>query len=190
MEGIKKSKKIVDLLRLLAFQVGSLVSINELASSLSMDARTVNHYLDLLEKSFVIFSLSGFSRNLRKEISKSSKYYFYDNGVRNALIENFNPINLRNDVGQLWENFLIIERAKHLHYQDKRTNNYFWRTYDQKELDLIEESAGKLNGFEFKWGKGKIKNSTIKEFTTAYPNSKLQLINQQNYERFLIGHVT
>jgi len=184
LEGLKKTDKIINLLRLLAFQIGSQVSISELATNLSMDFRTVEKYLDLLEKSFVIYHLGGFSRNLRKEISKTSKYYFYDNGIRNALIENFNPLNLRNDVGLLWENWLMIERQKYLQHQTQRANRYFWRTYDQKEIDLIEEKSGQLHGYEFKWSLRK-KPKAPKDFLNTYPNSKFKVITPENYLSFL-----
>ena len=183
-EGIKQPKKILDLLRLLAFQIGGQVSVSELANNLSMDFRTVEKYLDLLEKSFVIYSLRGFSRNLRKEVYKMSKYYFYDNGIRNALIENFNALNLRNDAGQLWENFLIIERKKYFHYQNKRANRYFWRTYDQQEVDLVEEYGGKLQGYEFKWGIAK-KNKIPKDWLATYANASYKVINKNNYLDFI-----
>ena len=181
--GIKKPDKIVNLLRLLAFQIGGEVSIAELGSNLALDRVTVEKYLDLLEKSFVIFKVYGFSRNLRKEIVKTSRYYFFDNGVRNALIENFNVLKLRNDIGQLWENFLAVERRKYHQYRGIRTNSYFWRTYDQKEIDLIEERGGKLYGFEFKWGKGKVK--LPKDFLETYSNSEFKIINKENYLDFL-----
>lgn len=184
LEGLKKTDKIINLLRLLAFQIGSQVSVSELATNLSMDFRTVEKYLDLLEKSFVIYHLSGFSRNLRKEISKTSKYYFYDNGIRNALIENFNPLNLRNDIGLLWENWLMIERQKYLQHQTKRANRYFWRTYDQKEIDLIEERSGQLYGYEFKWSSHK-KPKVPKDFLNTYPNSQFKVITPENYLSFL-----
>ena len=151
LEGVRRSEKIVDLLRRLAFQIGQEVSLNELASSLSLSRGTVERYLDLLEKVFVIFRLRGFSRNLRKEIAKNQRYYFVDNGVRNSLIQNFNPLSLRNDVGQLWENYLMIERRKVNQELQRSVNAYFWRTYDQKEIDYIEEWGGRLHAFEFKW---------------------------------------
>jgi predicted AAA+ superfamily ATPase len=139
----------------------------------------------LLEKVFVIFRVSGFSRNLRKEVSKNSRYYFYDNGVRNSLIQNFNSLNLRNDIGQLWENFLVVERRKENQAAGHHVNSYFWRTYDQKEIDLIEESGGKLTGFEFKWQGKDLPGATRKDFLTAYPNSALEVIHQGNFEKFL-----
>jgi uncharacterized protein len=180
---VKSSRPIRDLLKLLAFQIGSEVSLNELASNLEMDKNTVARYLDLLEKSFVLFSLSGFSRNLRKEISKSPKYYFYDLGIRNALIANLNPVHLRNDIGQLWENFLMIERIKRNSYSKTYPNYYFWRTYDKKEIDFIEEKNGKLLAYEFKWSKEKAKPP--KEFLDTYENSNFEIISQKNYLDFL-----
>lgn len=150
MEGVYRSEKIVDLLRLLAFQIGSEVSLSKLATNLGINRKTVARYLDLLEKVFVIFRVGGFSRNLRKEIIKNARYYFYDNGVRNSLIQNFNALKLRNDRGQLWENFLMVERRKINQMANRRVNAYFWRTYDRKEIDYIEEYGGMLKGFEFK----------------------------------------
>lgn len=177
---IKKPGKLVDLLRLLAFQIGGEAVISELASNLAIDRVTVEKYLDLLEKSFVIFKADGFSRNLRKEIAKTSRYYFWDNGIRNSLIENFNPLHIRNDKGQLWENFVVVERRKMHQEQKIRTNNYFWRTYDQKEIDLVEESGGQISGFEIKWD-GDIRPATKKEFLRAYPSAKLKCITAANF---------
>ncbi len=184
LEGIRRAEKIVDLLRLLAFQIGSQVSLAELASNLSLSRDTVERYLDLLEKVFVIFKVRGFSRNLRKEISKNPRYYFYDNGVRNSLIMNFNPLNLRSDLGQLWENFLMIERCKANQYAGRSANTYFWRTYDQKEIDCIEERGGRLYGFEFKW-QGEMKKATRREFTETYPNAELVTVHKENFEDFV-----
>lgn len=180
---INKVSIFEDLLKLLAFQIGKEVSLSELASSLSVSFETVRKYLDLLEKSFVIFRLSGLSRNLRKEISKNDRYYFWDNGVRNVLINNFNCLDLRDDVGQLWENFLAVERMKKLAYEDNRANCYFWRTYDQREIDWVEESGGKMKGFEFKWRKDKFK--IPKDFIESYKNSSVELINKQNFLDFI-----
>ena len=184
-EGVRRSDKIVDLLRLLAFQIGQEVSIAELATSLGMGRPTVERYLDLLEKVFVIFRVEGFSRNLRKEVTKNSRYYFYDNGVRNSLIQNFNPLNLRQDLGQLWENFLMVERRKANQAAFRSANTYFWRTYDQKEIDCIEEHGGKLYGYEFKWGSKSIPRKTSSEFLETYPGSELSIVNQENFEIFL-----
>jgi predicted AAA+ superfamily ATPase len=185
MEGIRHSDKLVDLLRLLAFQIGQEVSIPELATSLAIHRQTVERYLDLLEKVFVIFRVGGFSRNLRKEVTKNTRYYFYDNGVRNSLIQNFNPLALRNDIGQLWENFLSVERRKANQTAGRSVNSYFWRTYDQKEIDCIEEHGGQLYGYEFKWQAGEIRRVTRKEFSEAYPGSTLATVNRENFEEFL-----
>jgi len=183
---IRRSEKIVDLLRLLAYQIGQEVSIAELATSLGLSRDTVERYLDLLEKVFVIFRVGGFSRNLRKEVTKNSRYYFFDNGVRNSLIQNLNPISVRNDAGQLWENFLMVERRKSNQFAERSVNAYFWRTYDQKEIDYIEEHAGQLNAYEFKWGDGEIKSTTRKLFEEAYPDAKMQVINRENFEGFVM----
>ena len=179
LDGIRHSAKISRLLQMMAFQVGKEVSYTELGTSLGMSKNTVERYLDLLEKAFVIQRLSGFSRNLRSEITKNSRYYFLDNGVRNALINNFNALELRNDVGELWENYLVIERLKRQEYLLEQANNYFWRTYSQKEIDLVEEREGKLYGYEMKWGGARAKPP--KEWLEAYPNATWQLINRQNY---------
>jgi len=186
LEGVRRSEKIVNLLRLLAFQIGHEVSIAELATSLALNRQTVERYLDLLEKVFVIFKVSGFSRNLRKEVTKNPRYYFYDNGVRNSLIQNFNSLTLRDDVGQLWENYLTIERRKANQVAGRSVNSYFWRTYDQKEIDCVEEHSGKIFGYEFKWREDEIRRVTRKEFSDAYPDSALATINQVNFEEFLL----
>ncbi len=185
LEGVRRSEKIVDLLRLLAFQIGQEVSIAELATSLALNHQTVQRYLDLLEKVFVLFRVGGFSRNLRKEVTKNPRYYFYDNGVRNSLIQNFNPLSLREDVGQLWENYLTVERRKTNQVAGRSVNSYFWRTYDQKEIDCIEEHGGKLHGYEFKWQGGEIRRVARKEFSEAYPGSSLFTISRENFEEFL-----
>lgn len=183
LEGIKKTKKLVDLLILLAFQIGKEVSHNELATNLSISKTTVEKYLDLLEKTFVLVNIRGFSRNLRSEVTKSSRYYFCDNGIRNALINNFNSLNLRNDIGDLWENYLVMERIKKQHCLRQWSNNYFWRTYDQKEIDFVEEFNGKLFGYEFKWNKTKEKAPKL--WTKTYPNASFECINQDNYFSFI-----
>lgn len=184
LEGLRKSSKLVRLLQLLAFQIGKEVSFQELGSQLGMSKNTVDRYLDLLEKSFVIFKISGFSRNLRKEISKNPRYYFYDNGVRNALINNFNPLSIRDDVGMLWENYVIIERLKKQEYLGVFSNNYFWRTYDQKEIDWIEDRDGKLFGYEIKWAKDK--KRPPKEWLETYKNAEYKVINRDNYLEFIL----
>lgn len=183
-EGIKKSNKIMDLLRLIAFQIGKEVSLDELANNLKGISRnTVESYLDLLSKVFVIYPVRGFSRNLRKEISKSNRWYFYDNGIRNALIRNFNLLNLRNDVGALWENYLMSERLKYNSYNKRRVNTYFWRTYDQQEIDLIEEEGDKLDAFEFKWNKKKVKPPGA--WAKNYSEASFSVIHKDNYLSFI-----
>jgi len=181
---IKNSQTIYKLLKLLAFQIGSEVSTTELASQLSVDVKTVSYYLDLLQKSFVLFPLYGFSRNLRNEINKMNKYYFYDVGIRNALISNFNKLGDRDDIGQLWENFILIERMKHNEYKKMNMNYYFWRTYEQQEIDLIEEGGGKLFGYEFKWQKNNSKSPKL--WLKTYNNASYQEINKENYFEFVL----
>lgn len=181
-EGVQKSKKIVDLLILIAFQIGKEVSHSELATQLSMSKSTVEKYLDLLEQVFVLVNVRGFSRNLRKEVTKTSKYFFYDNGIRNTLINNFNPLGRRDDVGSLWENYLVMERLKKQQYQHLWSHNYFWRTYDQKELDWVEEREGKLFGYEFKWGKPE---KAPKLWLETYPQAEFECITPDNYLAFI-----
>lgn len=183
-QKVKSSKTIIDLLKLIAFQVGSQVSTSELSKSLGVDHKIVSRYLDLLEKSFVLFRLDGFSRNLRKEVSKMSKYYFYDTGIRNALISNFNSLDNRDDGGQLWENFVIMERIKHNAYKKIHANYYFWRTYDQKEIDFIEEREGKLFGYEIKGKKEKKKIPT--EWLENYKNAEYWVCDRENYSKFIM----
>lgn len=184
-EGVRKSEKIMDLLRLIAFQVGKEVNVEELAINLKGISRnTVENYLDLLEKVFIIFKVRGFSRNLRKEVTKSSRWYFYDNGIRNAIIKNFNKLEFRQDTGELWENYLMAERIKYNSYSKNLMQQYFWRTYDQQEIDLIEDGAGKLSAYEFKWNnKKKIKPPGA--WTRAYPNASFETINRDNYLEFI-----
>jgi hypothetical protein len=184
-DRVRSSRKIWNLLKLLAFQVGNLVSLNELATSLSIDVKTIQYYLDLLEKSFVIVPLSGFSRNLRKEITQKKKYYFFDNGLRNSIIAQFNKPDQRNDIDQLWENFIFIERLKWLIYSSIYTNLYFWRTYDQQEIDLVEEREGKLFGYKLKWSP---KKSVVppKNWLSSYGNAEYKVITPQNYQEFIL----
>lgn len=184
LDGVRRAEKIVDLLRLLAFQIGQEVSIAELATTLALNRQTVERYLDLLEKVFVIFRVGGLARNLRKEVTKTARYYFFDNGVRNSLIQNFNRLHLRNDVGQLWENYLMVERRKANHYAGRNVNTYFWRTYDQKELDYVEERDGRLFGYEFKWH-GQMRSATQREFLSAYPEAEVTTITRENFTDFL-----
>ncbi len=183
LEQVRNPRKLRDLLALLAFQIGREVSLLELGRSLEMSKDTVSRYLDLLEKSFIIVNIRGFSRNLRKEVSKTSRYYFYDNGVRNAIINNFNRINLRDDVGMLWENYLIIERLKKQAYSELLVNNYFWRTYDQKEIDWVEERGGQLFGYEISWKKKKAKCADV--WLNTYSNAQYQQIDQENFLTFI-----
>ena len=150
-KDIKGSRVLFQILSLLAFQIGNEVSINEISTKVGIDNKTIERYLDLLEKSYIIYRLGAYSKNLRNEITKKSKYYFYDNGVRNTLINNFNKIEIRNDIGQLWENFIMTERLKKTLYYGPRANRYFWRTYEGNEIDLIEERDGILYGYEMKW---------------------------------------
>lgn len=183
LEKIRNPGALIKLLKLLAFQVGQPVSVNELAIQLGLGTKTVEKYLDLLEKSFVIKSVGGFSRNLRKEISKKNKYYFYDNGIRNGIIGQFNSLENRNDVGEIWENFVVIERLKRNAYKGNYFDCYFWRNYEQKEIDWLEEGDGKIFGYEIKWKKDKF--ATPKSFTDAYPEAKVKIINQDNYLDFI-----
>lgn len=183
LEKVKSSKLLLDLLRLLAFQVGSEVSLSELGKQLGIDSKTVARYLDLFEKSFVIINIRGFSRNRRKEITSKSKYYFLDNGIRNAIIANFNPLEIRDDIGNLWENFLVVERLKKQAYSKIYANNYFWRTWDQKEVDWVEEREGKLFGYEFKWKRKFLKSSSA--WTKNYPDATLEIIDNENYLAFV-----
>lgn len=183
MDNQKDSLFVFNLLRLIAFQIGNDISYSELASRLNVNKKTIMRYLELLEKCFVVFSLHGFSRNLRNEYSKSPRYYFWDNGIRNVIVSNFNSLNLRDDIGKLWENYCISERMKKNQYRQQMVNPYFWRTYDQKEIDLIEESGGKLTGFEFKWTESKIK--APKQFLEAYDYSEFRVINRENYLDFI-----
>ena len=184
LENIRNSNKLGDLLRLLAFQLGHEVSLTELGNKLGIAKQSVERYLDLLEKAFIIKKVSGFSRNLRKEVVKSSRYYFWDNGIRNALINNFNPLGLRNDLGMLWENFLFNERLKSKHYKRIYSNDYFWRTYDQQEIDLIEERDGNLFAYEFKYSPRKVK--APKAWEKNYPGATFDVISKDNFLEFLI----
>jgi len=183
LEKVKSSKILLDMLRLLAFQVGNEVSLTEIAQQVGIDYKTVARYLDLFEKSFVIYNLRGYSKNLRKEVTRKSKYYFYDNGIRNAIISNFNSLELRNDIGSLWENFIFMERLKKRGYRNIFANCYFWRTWDQKEIDLIEEREGKLYGYEIKWREEKLKPP--KDWIENYKNADFKVITKKNYLEFV-----
>jgi uncharacterized protein len=183
LDNLKDSLFILNLLKQIAFQIGNDVSFNELAQNLQTTVKTVQRYLEILEKAFVIFRMHGFSRNIRKEISKTPRFYFWDNGIRNVILSNFSPPENRNDLGQLWENFCISERRKKQSYLETYSNYYFWRTYDQQEIDLIEETDGKLLAFEFKWG-DKIAQ-TPKAFRDNYPDATFETVNKINFWDFL-----
>jgi predicted AAA+ superfamily ATPase len=184
-DRVKNSKILLDLLKLLAFQVGSEVSLSEIGTKIGVDYKTIQRYLNLLEKAFVIVRLGGFSRNLRNEVTNKAKYYFLDNGIRNSLIAQFNGISQRNDIGQLWENFIFIERLKRRAYQSMYANMYFWRTYSQQEIDLVEDRDGKLHGYEMKWSASKLPNAP-QQWTEAYPDSSYEIITPDTYQKFLI----
>ena len=183
-ENIQKSDRMVKLLQALAFQVGSQVSYTELGRICGLDAKTIEKYILLLEQAYIIFRLTSFSRNQRNELKFSKKIYFYDNGIRNALIANFNPVNLRNDVGALWENFLISERQKKNHYSRSYANSWFWRTQTQKEIDYLEEKDGVIYAFEIKWSKNK-KTSVPSDFIKSYPNAIYTTITPENFYEFI-----
>jgi len=183
-DGIRNADKLLRLLQLLAFQVGHDVSVSELGTQLGMSKNTVDRYLDLLQQVFVIHSRCGFSRNLRKEITKSRRYYFVDNGVRNTVINNFNMPALRDDVGALWENYVLTERLKHNLYSGHAVQSYFWRTYDQQEIDLIEEVGGELHAYEAKWKPRTLKAPSA--WNKAYPDSSFTTIHPDNYLDFVV----
>jgi len=182
-QEIKNSEALAKLLQMLALQIGSEVSYSELAQKIGIDVKTVQKYVDLLEKIFVIKRLPALSRNMRNEISKSRKIYFYDLGIRNALIRNFNPLEIRQDVGGLWENFCVMEKIKNISNHRKFANFYFWRTWEQQEVDFIVEKDGKFEAFEFKWSDKKI--SAPAKFFELYPNSTWEVVNRENFEKFL-----
>lgn len=184
LEGIRYSEKLVRLLQLLAFQIGNDVSLAEIGRQLGMSKNTVERYLDLLEKVFVIFRLSGFSRNLRKEITKSSRYYFYDSGVRNAVVGMFNPLKLRDDAGRIWENYIVSEMRKHREYQRRSSRFYFWRTYDKKEIDLVVEEGGKLSGYEIKWKQRRA--TPPKDWIENYPQATFEVLQRDNYLNYIL----
>ena len=185
LDNVRKPSVLSDLLKALAFQVGSEVSNNELSRITGASTHTVERYLDLLEKAYVIFRLTSFSRNVRTEIKRSKKIYFYDNGIRNAVINNFTPLEHRSDKGALWENFLVSERIKHLAYQKNKTvRSYFWRTVQQQEIDYIEESNGQIQAWEFKWSANKRVKFPL-TFTNAYPAAELSIVHSKEFEDFL-----
>ncbi len=184
MDGIRKSSNLEKLLQALAFQVGSEVRFHELAQTIgNIDPATVEKYIGFLEKAYIIFKLPALNRNGRNEIKKGKKYYFYDNGIRNVLISNYNQIDLRQDIGALWENYLIAERQKYLSYNQMNCNKYFWRTLDQAEIDYIEESNGILNAYEIKWKAKAVRFP--KSFQEIYPNHTLNTLNKEDYTQFI-----
>ena len=185
LSGIRYGNKLRDLLRLLAYQTGSLVSFSELGRSLGLTTDTVQRYVDLLEQSFVVFRLTGFSRNLRKEIVKNPKVYFYDLGIRNAVLENFNPPDKRQDRGGLWENFLLLERIKAQSYRQQRPNRFFWRTYTGAEIDYVEESGGNLRGYAFKGQARRAKAPAT--WSDTYPQAVFASVHRENYLDFILA---
>ncbi|MBW2339674.1 MAG: ATP-binding protein [Deltaproteobacteria bacterium] len=183
LEGVRHANKLIKLLQLLAFQIGKQVSLTEVGTQLGMSKNTVERYLDLLEKVFVIYRLRGFSRNLRKEITKNQRCYFLDTGIRNALIQNFNPLAIRNDLGELWENYIITERLKKREYLRQTANPYFWRTYDKKEVDLVEEQQGSLFGYEMKWKS--LPPKPPRQWLASYPDAHYEVVHSENYLAFI-----
>ena len=184
-EQIKRPEKLLKLLQAIAYQIGSQVSYSELGQICGLDSKTVEKYIILLEQCFVIFRLSSFSRNLRNELKNSKKIFFYDNGIRNALIANFAIAEIRNDIGALWENFLVSERKKKLEYNKLWKNNWFWRTSSQHEIDYIEEGDGKIQSFEFKWSPT-AKYKVPKQFLANYPESTFEIVTPASVEDFLL----
>ncbi len=183
IDKIRSSDLLLDIVKCLAFQVGSEVSLNEISKTVKTDVKTVGRYLNLLEKMFVIKKVRGFSRNLRNEISKKAKYYFVDNGIRNAVIGQFNELNMRDDIGALWENFIFMEMIKQSNINESFDMYYFWRTHTGQEIDVIKESGGNIFAYEIKWKNDKVKPP--EEFINAYSNSDFQTINRENYLEFI-----
>jgi predicted AAA+ superfamily ATPase len=183
IDGLKNSGKMKELLRLIAFQLGNEVSYDELGKQLGMSKNTVEKYLDLLSKVFVVYRLGAYARNLRKEVTKAGKWYFYDNGIRNAIIGNFSPLSIRQDIGALWENYLIGERIKANYNKGLGKEFYFWRTYDRQEIDLIEESSDSLTALEFKWGNKKPNIPGI--FKETYPKATFDVVSRDNYLKYI-----
>jgi predicted AAA+ superfamily ATPase len=184
LQDVRKPALLERLLTALALQIGQEISYTEIGQTIGADNKTIDRYVELLEKCFVVFQLGGFSRNLRNEIKKGKKIYFYDSGIRNAIIKNFSPLSLRQDTGALWENFLVSERKKANHYANHYVNSYFWRTHQQQEIDMIEETGGKLYAWEFKWNE-KAKVKIPASFLEAYPGTITGTVNRQNYMEFL-----
>jgi len=184
-ENVKGADVLYKLLQMLAWQVGGEVNTSAVGKSLQINKGTVERYLDLLKKVFIIFPLSGYSNNLRKEVSKSKKWYFYDNGIRNALIDNFSPLHMRNDIGQLWEQYVLSERLKYNSYRGHYPHYYFWRTYDQQEIDFLELNDGNLTALECKWRADKSKIPVA--FSKAYPEAAFNIVNKDNYLGWVVG---
>ncbi|MHB8941812.1 MAG: ATP-binding protein, partial [Desulfobacteria bacterium] len=185
-ERVKKPRKVVDLLVLLAHQIGREVAVAELAAGLGIGQKTVESYLDILEKMFVLVNVRGFSRNLRKEVTKTSRYYFVDLGLRNALIRSFTPLSLRSDAGELFENWFVMERRKRDSIRRLFTGFHFWRTYDRKEIDLVEERDGGLAGYECKWSQPS-RTRPPKDWEEAYPQADYHVVSRENWRKFLEG---
>lgn len=185
VEGVRHSNRLLRLVQLVAHQIGAEVSLTELGTQLEMSKNTVDRYLDLLEKCFILYSRGGFSRNCPREISSRRRYYFYDNGIRNAVVANFNPVSLRNDIGALWENYILTERMKRNLYTGHLADSYFWRTYDRQEVDLIEEWNGALHATETKWSPGRVKAPA--GFRRAYPDATFRVVHQKDYLDFITG---
>lgn len=183
-EGIKKRDKIMKLLQMMAFRVGSEISVEGIGNELGISKNTVDKYLDLFEKVFIMYPVSGYTKNADNEITKKRKWFFWDNGVRNALINQFNPLSLRTDVGQLWENYLFIERTKKFANEERTVFSHFWRTQTKQEIDRIEDENGQLRAYEFKWTQEKVKIPP--QFAKNYPKAEFNLVNKRNYLRFIL----
>ncbi|MFM7488073.1 MAG: ATP-binding protein [Cytophagales bacterium] len=186
LENLRNADKLTDLLKLIAWQIGQEVSIEELGRNISMSKNTVERYLDLLTKVFVLFKVQGYNRNLRKEVVKTKRWYFHDNGIRNAIIANFQPLSQRNDIGMLWENYLASERLKVQQYKSIHGTNYFWRTHDRQEIDWVEERDGKLFGYEFKWSESKGSAKPPKAWKEAYSEATFNVMHQGNFQDFVL----
>lgn len=184
LEAVKYPELLKEILKLVAFQVGNEVSLNEIAVAVKTDVKTVGRYLDLLEKMFIVKKIRGFSRNLRNEITKKAKYYFLDNGVRNAVISQFNPLSLRNDIGALWENFIFMELLKKSTIEEKFDNYYFWRTHTGQEIDIIKETNGQLTAIECKWSEGEGAAPAL--WLETYKGASFAVINKENYLEYLL----
>jgi len=186
IEGVRKSAVLQKLLTALALQVGSETSYNELSKTVGIDSKTVEKYIDILEKCFIVFRLDSYSRNIRTELTKGKKIYFCDLGIRNAILNNFAPLETRSDVGALWENFFIMERMKYNHYADRAVKSYFWRTTDKQEIDYVEESNGELHLFEMKWNAKRQNTKFPNLFVNTYQPAHTDVVTPENYLTMLI----